>query len=298
MNVEITFLGTASHTPTPSRNHTSILINYDSEKILVDCGEGTQRQFKIAGINMCKLTRILITHWHADHVLGLPGLLQTLYMSDYSKKLEIYGPKGTKRKIELLEKVYGNFKIKYIVKEILEGTFIDERSFKIEAKQMSHNLPALAYSFIIKDKIRIDKPMLKKFDLPNSHLIGELQKGKNITFKGKKIKYKEVTYIEEGKKISIVMDTEPNTNLERIAKKADLLICESTFHSKEEEKAKEYKHMTSKQAASLAKKAKTKMLALTHISTRYDRSTKDLLDEAKKIFPKTIIPKDFDKIKV
>ncbi|HDZ60764.1 MAG TPA: MBL fold metallo-hydrolase, partial [Candidatus Pacearchaeota archaeon] len=97
MTIKVTFLGTAASIPTVNRNHTSIHLNYQGENILIDCGEGTQRQFRKAGLNPCKITRILITHWHGDHVLGVPGLLQTLALTGYRKTLHIYGPKGTKQ---------------------------------------------------------------------------------------------------------------------------------------------------------------------------------------------------------
>src|SRR3989344_1615647 len=117
--IEITFLGTSQATPTAKRNHTAILLRYKSDSILIDCGEGTQRQFRIARINPCKLTRILITHWHGDHVLGLPGLLQTLALNGYNKTLKIYGPRGTKQYVDALFQLFKfRERIKIQVEEI------------------------------------------------------------------------------------------------------------------------------------------------------------------------------------
>ena len=149
--VKITFLGTGDSIPTKTRNHSSILLSYKEENILIDCGEGTQRQFRIASLNPCKLTTILITHWHGDHTLGLPGLLQTLAMGNYQKKLKIYGPKGTKNYLEILKKLYP-ITIPLEIYEVSNKKIIESPDFIIETKAMNHTKPANAYSFILKDK--------------------------------------------------------------------------------------------------------------------------------------------------
>ena len=283
--------------PTLKRNHAGIFLNIDAEKILVDCGEGIQRQFKTAKINPCKLTKLLITHWHGDHVLGIPGLLQTLYMSEYAKTLNIYGPGGTKSKFELLEELYGKFKIKHNIKEIAKGRFVETKDFIIEAMPMNHGIPTVAYSLTFKDKLKINKKKLKKLKLPNSSLIGELQKGKDIKHPETKktIKTKSITYLEKGKKITIIMDTEKNANAIKLANNSDILICESSYLSSESKKAKEHKHLTATQAAEIAKKAKVKKLVLTHLSHRYENNPKEILKEAEKTFKNTKLAKDFDR---
>ncbi len=294
--IKITFLGTSNAIPTPKRNHTSILLTYKNENILVDCGEGTQKQFRIAELSPSKLTRILLTHWHGDHILGIPGLFQTLRMNDYQKTLRIYGPRGTKQNISELEGLFKT-KLKTDAKDV-SLKFIDEKDFLIEAAQMSHNAPTNAYSFTIKDKLRLDKKKIKKLKLPNSSLLGELQRGKNITFNNKKISSKEVTYLERGKKITFILDTSPNENAVSLAKNSDLLICESSFTQEEKAKAKEYFHMTAKDAAEIAKKAKVKKLILTHLSQRYEHNTSPILNEAKRIFKNTTIANDFDVVEL
>jgi len=296
--MEITFLGTASHTPTAKRNHTGILVSFDNENILIDCGEGIQRQLKIAKKNPCKLTRILITHWHGDHTLGIPGLLQTLAMAEYSKTLHIYGPRGTKEKFNLLEKLYNRFMINYEIHEISKETIVDEKQFKIEAKKMDHGVPAYAYAIEIKEKRRIKKAVLKKHKIPNSPLLGKLQAGKNVTIGKVKLKAKDATYLQESKKVTIIMDTQLNENAIKLAKDSDVLICESSFHSDEEHLAKERKHLTAQNAATIAKKAHVKKLAITHISHRYAARPKELLEEAKKVFKNTILPRDLDEVKI
>ncbi|MBU0760316.1 MAG: ribonuclease Z [Nanoarchaeota archaeon] len=289
---KITFLGTSNAIPTKKRSHTAILLSYKNENILVDCGEGVQRQFKFANLSPNKLTKIFITHWHGDHVLGLPGLLQTLAMNEFNTVLKLYGPKGTYRNISLLKELF-KIKIDLQIKEVT-GKFLETPDFFLEARPMMHRIPTLAYSFTIKDKIRLDKKKIEKLKLPHSPLLKKLQEGKDITFKGKKIKSSEVSYIEKGRKITFILDTAPNENTEKIAENSDLLVCESSFSKEEEKIARERLHLTSEDAARIGKKAKAKKLILTHISQRYEHDTKPILNQAKKIFKNTSLAKDFD----
>lgn len=293
-NIKITFLGTSDAVPTVSRNHTGILLNYFGENILVDCGEGIQRQFRKAGLNPCKITKILITHWHGDHVLGIPGLLQTLSLSGYNKKLEIYGPKGFKKKLKkTLESFYFDNKIDFVIKEV-KGNFVDTEDYSLFAEKMFHRIECNAYCFIEKDKIKIDKSKLDKEELTEGPHIKDLKKGKNIKFKGKKYKAKDLTFIEKGKKICFVLDTRFDKKIPKFVKNSDLLVCEAGFSSDLEEHAEQYRHLTAEQAGKIAKQAKAKKLVLTHISQRYEQTPKVILDEAKKNFEKSFIAKDFD----
>jgi len=295
--IKITFLGTSSSIPTRKRNHSAILLSYKNENILIDCGEGTQRQFSIADLSPTKLTKILITHWHGDHILGLPGLCQTLAMNGYSKTLEIYGPKKTRTYLSLLKQLI-KIHLRTSVEEISSGKFFENSDFYLESLPMKHGTPTLAYSFIVKDKLRLDKDKIKKLKLPNSPLLKKLQNGEGIIIGDKKIRAKEVSYMEKGRKITFVLDTLINDNAVKLAKNSDLLICESSFSKKEEKLAEEYLHLTAEQSATIAKKAKVKSLILTHLSRRYDRNPEPILEEAKKIFKNTSLAKDFDVIEL
>ncbi len=298
--IKITFLGTSDAIPSARRNHSAILLNYKDENILIDCGEGTQRQFRKAELNPCKISRLLITHWHGDHVLGIPGLLQTLALSGYNKILYIYGPRGTKQYLENITKVFkfvGKYEIK--VEEIVgKGRFFESSDFYLEAEQMEHGTPAIAYSFVIKDKIRIDKKKLEKSKLSEGAHLQELKKGKDIFYQGKKYNAKELTYLEKGKKISIVFDTAMNPRIEGFVKNAELFVCESSFGSELEKEARERMHMAVNQTANIAKKAKVKKLILTHISSRYEKNLNQILNEAKKIFKESYLVKDLDVVEV
>jgi ribonuclease Z len=292
-NMKITFLGTGSSIPTKTHNHSAVLISYKDERMLVDCGEGTQRQFKYADLSPTKLTRIFITHWHGDHVLGIPGLLQTLSLNNYQKTLQIYGPRGTKHFMSKMFETFVFFgKINIEINEVQPGKVLETKDLLIEAAAMEHGSNCLAYSFIEKEKIRLDKKKLKKLKIPNSPLIGELQAGKDIVFNGKKIKAKSISYIQPQRKITIILDTRINEIAPKFAKDADVLIVESSHEASREEEAYEFHHLTSNQAATIAKKAKAKALYLTHLSQRYEYKEKKLEQEAKKIFKNSKLAKD------
>lgn len=298
MKIPISFLGTSQAIPTEKRNHTAVLLKYKDETILVDCGEGTQRQFRKARLNPCKITRILITHWHGDHILGLPGLFQTLALNNYNRTLHIYIPKGTSAYIDLIFRMFAfQGKIKFEIHECSAGKILETKDFCIGAEKMLHGTPTLAYSFIEKDKLRINKQKLKKLKI-QGRIISELQKGKDIIWNNKKIKAKDLIYKQKGKKITIIMDTCINNRMLKIAKNSDLLITESTYIEKEADLAKEYRHLTAKQAALTAKKSKAKKLILTHISQRYENNEKVILNEAKKIFKNTVLAEDLMRVEV
>ncbi len=305
-NVEITFLGTGSAVPTARRNHTGILLKYKAENILFDCGEGIQRQFRFVRMSPCKITRIFISHWHGDHILGLAGLFQTLTMNDYSGKLEIYGPIGSKKKVQELIEVFmkqrlkeslnGDNHFEINVHDVDEGVILDFDEYKIEATRTFHRIISLAYSFIVKEKNRIDKDKLKKFGIGNSPLISELVKGKTITFNGKKIDGKKIIYKEPAKKISIILDTKRDDSLAKFAKDSNILICESTYSLKEQDKADLRFHLSTSDAAKIAKDSDSNLLVLTHLSQRYSEIPKVLEEEAKKIFKNSKVVEDFDQI--
>lgn len=292
--INLTFLGTSDSVPSEKRNHTAILLTYNGENILVDCGEGTQRQFRKARLNPCKITRILLTHKHADHTLGLPGLLKTLDLTGYNKTLYIYGPKGIKKFLDNVFTAFGkvdNYKIE--IKEVV-GKFFENEDFYLEAESMTHGVPCVAYSFVKKGQRRIDKDKLKKSGLPHGPLLQKLKFGKDVSHEGKKHKAKDLTFTEAGKKISFVMDTSVNSKLPKFVKGADILVSEASFSQDLDDKAKEYQHLTSKQVGEIAKKARVERLIITHLSQRFENNPKQILDEVKKVFKNAETVKDLD----
>lgn len=292
--IKLTFLGTGSMVPTKERNHVAVLISYKNENILVDCGEGTQRQLKLADISPTKVTKVLITHWHGDHVLGLPGLLYSLAANEYSKTLNIYGPKGTKQFMFYLLKGF-SYKglIDFRVHEIGEGVFFEGEDFKLEAKSLVHTAPCLGFAFVEKDRRNIDVGYLKKnFNLVKHPILKGLQHGKDIVWKGKEIKASKATKLTEGKRVVFISDTAYCKAAVDFAKNADLAVFEATYLTELEAKAEDYKHLTAKQSADIAKKAKVKKLVLTHFSQRY-KDVESVEQEAKSVFKNSLCAKDF-----
>ncbi|OIO41948.1 ribonuclease Z [Candidatus Pacearchaeota archaeon CG1_02_31_27] len=296
--MQLTFLGTSAMVPTKERNHSAVLISYGSEGIVVDCGEGTQRQMKIAGIKPSKVTKVLISHWHGDHVLGIPGLVQTLAKNEYEKILEIYGPEGTKSRMENMFKAFSfEDQIETRIHEITKKRFFEGKDFFLEALPLEHNITTLGFSFIEKDRRRIKINVVKKLGIPEGPLLGKLQSGKSIIFKGKKITPEQATYLVKGEKITFIADTLECNNALELAMDSDILVCEATYADDLQEKAAEYKHMTSRQAGLLANKAKVKKLILTHFSQRY-KTMEEIENDAKDVFSNTICAYDFMKIKI
>src|SRR3989344_774219 len=292
--IKIIFLGTASMMPTKERNAISTLLNYQGEYILIDCGENTQRQLRYINIDPVRITKILLTHIHGDHTLGLPGLLQTIASANTQKTVEIYGPRNTKNFMSALTTLFlkKGENQKLSIMEIGEGIFFENKDFTLAAAKLEHTTHCLGYSFQEKDKRRINLQYTKKFGLTKHPLLGKLQQGLTITFKGQKISPKKATIIKKGKKIVFILDTMYTEKAIKLAKDADLLITEATFLENLKEKAYSYKHLTAREAAIIAKRAKAKRLILTHFSKRY-ANVADLEKEARRIFKNTEAAKDF-----
>ena len=296
--MDIVFLGTSSMVPTKDRNQSGVFIRYDTQGILIDAGEGMQRQMKKAGIPLTKITKILITHWHGDHVFGLPGIISTLGKNEYTKKLEIYGPKDTKKHFKaMFEAFVFDSPIEIEIKEINEGKFFEDDKLILEVMPLDHGITTLGYNIIEKDKRKIDLKKAGKLGLKQGPLLGKLQDGKTVEQGDEKISPKDVCNIVKGKKIAIIADTQICENCYKLADGADLLICEATYTSKLEAKGKEYKHLTAKQAASIANMSGVKKLVLTHLSARY-KTKHEVEEDALDYFQNVEVADDFMKIKL
>ncbi|MEA3229575.1 MAG: ribonuclease Z [archaeon] len=297
--IKIKFLGTTASIPTRERNLPSIFLMFKGERILFDCGEGTQRQLMNLGLKFMKINRIFITHWHADHFAGILGLIQTMSLEGRKETLYVYGPKRTAEFLEQLLTIgYFTRNFRIDVTEMDDGFTIDGKGYKITAFKVAHKIPSMGYVLEEDPRIRADMKKAKKFGLETSPLIGKLKAGKTITFKGKEIKPGNIIDNLPGRKIVYTGDTKYDENVIRYAKDADLLIHDSTFASDKEEDTYDRGHSTAKDAATVAKKAKVKHLVLTHISRRYqdskdNTSPKILLDEARMIFKNTTLAEDF-----
>ncbi len=278
--IEIIFLGTSCMQPTKERNHPSFLLRYKTENILFDCGENVQRQMRITGIKPAKTTKVLISHWHGDHVFGVPGLINSMGADQYAKKLNVYGPKGSKKYFSnMLKSFASSGVIENEVHEVSSGIFFENDDFMLVAERLKHSAECVGFSFIEKDKRRVNTAKANKLGL-SGPILGELQKNKTVTFNGKKIKPDDVTYVVKGKKISYVADTLPCDGANKLAENADLLISEGTHLSDISEKTKKYMHLTVKDAALIASENGAKKLVITHISPRY-KSISEIVEEAR-----------------
>ena len=299
--LSIIFLGTSGSWPTIKRNVTSIAIKRGSEVILFDCGEGTQRQFQKSKLSYMQISKIFITHFHGDHFLGIPGLIQTMQLNDRDIPIHIYGPKGVNQLVkQLLSLGYFKPKYKIISHEIEEGSNLDFNDYNIRVMRVNHGIPALAYA--LEEKMRpgkFDKPKALELGIPEGPLFSKLQRGETITLKnGKKISPDKVLGPpRKGRKIVFSGDTRPIDNMIKFAKDADVLIHEATFDSSLPEIPLEYGHTTALQAGEIAKKANVEKLFLTHISPRY-LNDKEIENDARKAFKKAFVAKDFEEFEI
>ncbi|MGQ9624302.1 MAG: ribonuclease Z [Candidatus Bathycorpusculaceae bacterium] len=302
MSLRVIFLGTAGSVPTTKRNLPAILIQRKGEQIMFDCGESVQRQMIKTKAGFHKKMKILITHMHGDHVLGLPGLIQTMALLDREKKLEVYGPTGTKNFIQgIRDTVQFALTFPIEIREIEDvGVICEEDEYTVNATWANHVIPSLAYALVEKPRPGKFYPeKAKKLGVPEGPLWSRLQHGYAVKLpNGHVVKPEDVAGPPRpGRKIVYTGDTRPFKNLAEFAASADLLIHDATFDDNLAEKAEEDGHSTPSQAAEVAKRARAKQLVLTHVSARYD-DVSVLLEQARKIFQNTHVAEDFMKIEI
>ncbi|MGP8056129.1 MAG: ribonuclease Z [Nitrososphaerales archaeon] len=296
----VTFLGTSSAAPTRGRGLPAIAIQREGSVILMDCGEGVQRQVLNQGVGLNKETSILITHLHGDHVTGLLGLLQTMSLAQRRKPLNIVGPPKLLKWLEVTEELLHiglTFPVNFFPAK--QGTVLRTGDFKVRATKALHSVEA--YSFVVEERRRpgvFFPEKAKALRVPEGRLWSRLQNGRKVRVEGRTISPSEVTgQARPGRKIGYSGDTRPSPRLARFFSGCDLLIFDSTFHGKDREKAVERKHSTCLEAAEIAKSAGVRRLALTHFSARYT-SVANLVKQARSVFPETIAARDGLKVEV
>ncbi|MEM2955517.1 MAG: ribonuclease Z [Nitrososphaerales archaeon] len=294
VQLRIVFLGTSSSVPTIDRSLPSIAIMRGNELLLFDAGEGTQRQMVKSGLGFNRKTKIFITHFHGDHIVGLLGILQTMSMLNRDKSLDIYGPKGIigflKHNIRYLK--FGlTFEIN--VNEVREGIVVKEKDYVVKACLAEHSIRT--YSYLLEE---FDRPGVfypekaLKLGVPKGILWSKLQNGESIKLKDKIITPDEVLGPRRpGRKIGISGDTRPNAKLTKFFSNSDVIIFDSTYGDEYSDKAKENLHSTSVEAAQLAKDAGANLLILTHFSARYE-DVNNLVSQALKIHPNVMAASD------
>ncbi len=302
MSLQVIFLGTSGSIPTNTRSLPAIAIRREGELLLFDCGEGVQRQMVRAGLGFNRRMKVFVTHMHGDHMLGLPGLIQTMSLLDRTKRLEIYGPLGLKEFTEAIEKTVQftlTFPLKITEMEN-DGLVSEEKEYNIYAAWADHSAPAFAYGLVEKARPgKFDPEKAKALGIPEGLLWSELQQGSAVKLPdGRIIKSEEVVGPPRpGRKIVYSGDSRLSKTLTELARNADLLIHDCTFDDDLAGKAEEDGHSTPSQAVETAKKAKAKRLVLTHISARY-KEPHLLLRQAKKGFSNVELAQDFMKINV
>ena len=299
--LSIIFLGTGGSWPTIARNVSALAVKRGSEILLFDCGEGTQRQFQKSNLSYMQISKIFISHFHGDHFLGLPGLIQTMQLNEREKPLHIYGPKGLEKLIDQLLSL-GYFRPAYeiIPHEITPGDEVEFDEYSIKALKVKHNVPAFAYC--LQEHRRpglFNKSKALELGLPEGPMFSKLQRGQTITLTdGKKISPDMILGpSRKGRKIVISGDTIPFEEMVAFSKDADVLVHEATFDSELEGIAQEYGHTTAAQAAGIAKKAGVEKLFLVHISPRY-LDYHVLETDARNLFPHSFVPKDFQEVEI
>jgi ribonuclease Z len=292
--IEITFLGTATTMPSKDRNTTSIHIKFRDNRILLDCGEGTQRQMMKANLSPFKLNAIFVTHLHADHLLGLGGIIQTLAFMKRENELTVVGPPKIKKYVNFF-KNWDYFECMYPIKskEIRkEGIVHEDADYMITAFRADHGCPAFGFVFEENKEVNLDIKKLRKLGLENTPVCARLKREGEIRWRGKTVRLGDVARPQQpGRKIVFTGDTRSTRNIVKFARNADILICDGTFGDDMKAKAREYGHMTVKDAARIAKEAGVKQLILTHFSPRYT-DIKVLEREARSIFKNSVCAED------
>lgn len=300
MSLEVIFLGTAGSVPTVTRSLPAVAVLRKGEILLFDCGEGVQRQMVKARLGFNRRMKVFITHMHGDHVLGLPGLIQTMSLLDRTRSLEIFGPPSLEKFVDAIkETVQFALTFPLAITTVQEkGVTCDEEEYQIHAARADHVATALAYSLVEKPRPgKFHPEKARALGIPEGVLWSKLQHGATIRLpNGNLVKPEEVVGPPRpGRKITYTGDSRSSESLVQLATHADLLIHDCTFDDELAQRAEEDGHSTPSQAAETANKAQVKQLILTHISARY--KTPDVLQEqALKGFPNVKVAEDFMKI--
>jgi ribonuclease Z len=293
--LSLTFLGTGASIPTLDRNVAGLAVQREGEVMLFDCGEGNQRQMMRYGVGFT-FKEIFFTHYHADHMLGVTGLLRTMGLQDRSAPVTLYGPKGAQRILGTAVTLgieRNKFPVEII--EIKPGDRLARDEYDIVVFETEHRADTVGYALVEHERLgRFNPERALELGIPEGPLWGQLHKGKTVTLEdGRTIGPADLVGApRSGRTLVYTGDTRPHLPVIEAARGADLLVHEATFGGDEEERAKETGHSTAAEAARVALEAGVRRLVLTHISSRYNRDASELLAEAKAVFPETAIARD------
>ncbi|HEX4482467.1 MAG TPA: ribonuclease Z [Solirubrobacteraceae bacterium] len=294
MDLSLFFAGTGGSVPSARRGLPAILVRVGGDRLLFDCGEGTQRQL-VRSIGLLDMECVFVTHFHADHWLGLPGMLKSFALRDREQPLTIYGPRGLHELMSAMRIIYGRLPYELQIVELEPAETVERDGYLIAAIPVSHRAPS-AFGYAIVEDARpghLDAKLAESLGVKPGPDFGRLQRGETVDGVSPA---QVMGPAREGRKIVLSGDTQPCEALAIAAHQADVLVHEATFSDDELDRARLTAHSTARQAAELARDAEVRLLALTHVSSRYGGA--QLRDEARAIFPTTEAPRDFDTIDV
>jgi ribonuclease Z len=299
VDLDVVFLGTSGSMPTARRGLPATLVRRGGDRLLFDCGEGTQRQLLRSDVGLVELEEIFLTHFHADHYLGLPGMLKTFALRGRVIPLTVYGPRGLRSLLGTLERVFGRLTYPVATVELEPGERLERDGYAIDAFAVDHGLPAVGYGLVEAARPgRFDVDVATRLGVPDGRERGLLQRGESVTLAdGRVVTPAEVLGAPRaGRRVVLAGDSAPAASVVEAAAGADLLVHEATFLADETERARETLHSTAGAAALVAREAGVKLLALTHVSTRYFGH--QVVEEATQLFPATVVPRDFDLVTI
>ena len=285
--------------PTGRRSPTALLVRRGGDRLLIDCAEGTQRQLMRSNVGLVELREVFLSHYHADHYLGLPGMLKTFTLRGRETPMTIYGPRGLTDLFGSLRRIFGKLSYPYELVELQPGDVLNRGDYRIVTFLVAHGVPALGYALVEEERPgRFDVATADALGVPPGPERGRLQGGEAIALAdGKVVTPQQILGAPRpGRKLLITGDTAPALDYIELAQGAELLVHEATFCEEESARAHETAHSTAKEAAQVAATAGVHMLALTHLSSRYFGP--ESAREAREIFPETVVPRDFDVIEI
>ncbi len=299
MDLDLVLLGTAASAPTANRAPAAFVVRRGGERLLFDCAEGTQRQLLRSQVGLPELTDIFLTHYHADHILGLPGMLKTFALRGRDLTLTVHGPPGLGDTMAALRRIHGRLSYPLALAELQPGDILRRDGYELRTFPLDHGVSAIGYALVEDERPgRFDPAEADRLGVPHGPARGALQHGQAITLDdGTRIRPEQVVgETRPGRKLVLAGDTAPSKAVVDASVGADVLVHEATFSEEERDRAQETRHSTALDAAKVGLAAGVKLLVLTHLSARYFGP--EIAREARTVFPEAVVPRDFDVIDI
>ncbi len=297
MDLSVVFLGTGGSVPSARRSTASVLVARGGERLMFDCGEGTQRQMQ-RSLGLAQVGEIYLTHFHADHVLGLPGLLKTYDLTDRREPLAIHGPPGLRDLFDTLGRLVGRLGYELDLVELEPGDAVTHDGYEVRAFKTEHGARSCGYALVEEERPgRFDPQAAKRLGVAEGPAFARLQRGEEVEGGSGPVRPSDVMgESRDGRTLVVTGDTAPCDATAEAAFRAELLVHDASFAREEAQRAAETHHSTAPQAAAVAREAEVKLLALVHISSRYHVGK--VLKEAQEVYGPTVAPRDFDLIEI